>query len=73
MKATDTIRTKKKLADVSSIYKELCRNQASNIDEKTMASFVSESIKSNEIVNKKTNYGDSFGKQVTTMLANMTS
>ena len=45
-----------------------------------MASFVSESIKSNEIVNKKTNYGDSFGKlinkvdkQVTTMLANMTS
>ena len=45
-----------------------------------MASFVSESIKSNEIVNKKTNYGDSFGKlinkvdkQVATLLANMTS
>ena len=80
MKAIDTIRTKKKLADVSSIYKELCRNQASNIDEKTMVSFVSEIIKSNEIVNKKTNSGDSFGKlinkvdkQVTTLLANMKS
>ena len=80
MKAIDTIRTKKKRANVNSIYKELCRNQASNIDEKTMASFVSEIIKSNEIVNKKTNYGDSFGKvinkvdkQVTTVLANMTS
>ena len=80
MKAIDTIRTKKKRANVNSIYKELCRNQASNIDEKTMASFVSEIIKSNEIVNKKTNYGDSSGKvinkvdkQVTTVLANMTS
>ena len=80
MKAIDTIRTKKKRANVNSIYKELCRNQASNIDEKTMASFVSEIIKSNEIVNKKTNYGDSSGKvinkvdkQVTTVLAIMTS
>ena len=80
MKAIDTIRTKKKRANVNSIYKELRRNQASNIDEKTMASFVSEIIKSNEIVNKKTNYGDSSGKvinkvdkQVTTVLANMTS
>ena len=80
MKAKDTIRTKKKRANVNSIYKELCRNQASNIDEKTMASFVSEIIKSNEIVNKKTNYSDSSGKvinkvdkQVTTVLANMTS
>ena len=80
MKAIDTIRTKKKRANVNSIYKELCSNQASNIDEKTMASFVSEIIKSNEIVNKKTNYGDSSGKvinkvdkQVTTVLANMTS
>ena len=80
MKAIDTIRTKKKRANVNSIYKELCRNQASNIDEKTMASFVSEIIKSNEIVNKKTNYGDSsdkvinkVDKQVTTVLANMTS
>ena len=80
MKAIDTIRTKKKRANVNSIYKELCRNQASNIDEKTMASFVSEIIKSNEIVNKKTNYGDSSGKvinkvdkQVTTVLANMAS
>ena len=76
MKAIDTIRTKKKRANVNSIYKELCRNQVSNIDEKTMASFVSEIIKSNEIVNKKTNYGDSSGKvinkvdkQVTTVLA----
>ena len=79
MEAIDTTRTKKKRADVNSIYKELCRNQASNIDGKTIASFVSELIKLNEIVNKKTNYGDSFrkvinkvDKQVTTLVANMT-
>ena len=47
LEAIDTIRTKKKRADVNSIYKELCRNQASNIDEKTIASFVSELIKLN--------------------------
>ena len=41
LKAIDTIRSKKKRADVNSIYKELCRNQASNIDEKTMTRFVS--------------------------------
>ena len=57
----------------------MVRNQASNIDEKTIASFASELIKLNEIVSKKTNYGDSFSKvinkvdkQVTTLLANMT-
>ena len=79
LEAIDTIRTKKKRADVNSIYKELCRNQASNIDEKTIAKFVSELIKLKEILNKKTNYGDSFSKvmnkadkQVTTLLANMT-
>ena len=53
LEAIDIIRTKKKRADVNSIYKELRRNQASNIDEKTIASFVSELIKLNEIVNKK--------------------
>ena len=53
LEAIDTIRTKKKRADVNSIYEELCRNQASNIDEKTVASFVSELLKLNEIVNKK--------------------
>ena len=36
LEAIDTIRTKKKCAAVNSIYKELCRNQASNIDEKTI-------------------------------------
>ena len=79
MEAIDTIRTKTKHADVNFIYEELCRNQESNIDEKTIASFVSELIKLNKIVNKKTNYDDSFrkvinmvDKQVTTLLANMT-
>ena len=79
LEAIDTIRTKKKRGDVNSIYKEFCRNQATNIDEKTVARFVSELIKLNEIVNKKANYGDSFSKdinkvdkQVTTLLANMT-
>ena len=62
LETIDTIRTKKKRADVNSVYIELCRNQASNIDEKAIASFVSELIKLNEIVNKKTNYGDSFSK-----------
>ena len=55
LETIDTIRTKKKRADVNSVYIELCRNQASNIDEKAIASFVSELIKLNEIVNKKTN------------------
>ena len=36
-----TIRTKKKRAVVNFICKELCRNQASNINEKTIARFVS--------------------------------
>ena len=79
LETIDTFRTKKKRADVNSIYIELCRNQASNIDEKAIASFVSELIKLNEIVNKKTNYGDSISKvinkankHVTTLLANMT-
>ena len=80
LEVIDTIRTKKKRADINSIYKQLCRNQASNIDEKAIARFVSELTKLNEIVNKKTNYDDSFSKvickadkQVTTLLANMTS
>ena len=60
LEAVDTMGTKKERADVNSIYKELCRNQASDIDEKTIARFVSELIKLNEIVNKKTNYGDFF-------------
>ena len=34
LEAIDTIRTKKERTDVNSIYKELFRNQASNIDEK---------------------------------------
>ena len=79
MEAIDTIKTKTKHADVNFIYEELRRNQESNIDEETIASFVSELIKLNEIVNKKTNYGDSISKvinkadkQVTTLLANMT-
>ena len=47
LEAIDTIRTKKKGGDVNSIYKEFCRNQATNIDEKTVARFVSELIKLN--------------------------
>ena len=34
LEAIDTIRTKKKRADVNSTYKKLCRNQAPNIDSK---------------------------------------
>ena len=53
LEAIDTIRSEKKRAYVNSIYKEFCRNQASNVDENTIASFLSELIKLNEIVNKK--------------------
>ena len=53
LEAIDTIRSEKKRAYVNSIYKELCRNQASNVDENTIASFLSELVKLNEIVNKK--------------------
>ena len=57
LEAIDNIRTKKKRADVNSIYKKYIKYRW-----KAIASFVSELIKLNEIVNKKTNYGDSFSK-----------
>ena len=79
LEALDTVRTKKKRADVNSIYEELCGKQASKIDEKIIASFVSQLIKLNEIKNKKTSHGDSYSevinkvdKKVTTLLVNMT-
>ena len=63
--AIDRIKEKKKRPDIDSIYDYLSRTKASNIDKVSIEQILSELVKENVLVNKKTSLGDSL-RQINT-------
>ena len=62
MDAIDIIRNRKKRADASSIYEQISKSEASNIDRITIDKIIDEMLEKNIIISKKSAYGDSFRK-----------
>ena len=60
--AIDIIRNRKKRADAYSIYEQISKSEASNIDRITIDKIIDEILENNIIINKKSAYGDSFRK-----------
>ena len=56
----DFIRNKKKRADTHSIYEELSKSEATNIDKNTTDIIINELLTQKVILNKKSCYGNSF-------------
>ena len=54
------IRNKKKCADTNSIYEELSKSEATNIDKNTIHIIINELLTQKVILNKKSCYGNSF-------------
>ena len=59
LNAIDSIRNRKKRADASSIFEEVSKHEASNIDKNTISELIDEMLKNNIIINKKSSFGDS--------------
>ena len=60
--AIDIIRNRKKRADASSIYEQISKSEASNIDRIPIDKIIDGMLEKNIIINKKSAYGDSFRK-----------